>query len=47
MNYNIRREIEAGSSRLDIMRKYNVPGEFVDAMDIRHILDDEEDERWY
>ena len=47
LNYNIRRAIESGSSRIDIMRKYGVSADFVDAMDVRHILDDEDEDEWY
>ena len=47
MNYNIRRAIEAGGTRRDIMRKFGVSADYVDAMDVRHILDENEEDDWY
>ena len=47
LNYNIRRDIEAGCSRREIMRKYGVSGDYADAMDVRHLFDDEEENGWY
>ncbi len=47
INYNIRRDIELGCSRREIMRKYGVSGDYVDAMDVRHLLEDEEEYGWY
>ena len=47
INYNIRRDIEEGCSRREIMRRYGVSSDYVDAMDLRGLLNDEEEDRYY